>query len=98
MPGAEHHTASKSNILVSIPPLPSTTFLAGFTVRKCFLIFSIRHISLIGHILFQTKFLGKKSPEILMLIIVRYACSNVCSHMYVLFSLAGHEPDLIKDP
>lgn len=33
-----------------------------------------------------------------MLIIVRSACGNVFSHMYVPFSLAGHKPGLIKEP
>ena len=33
-----------------------------------------------------------------MLIIVRYACSNLCSHMCIPFSLVGHKTGLIKQP
>lgn len=34
----------------------------------------------------------------LMLIIVRYTCSTMYSHMYVPFSLAGHKTGLIEEP
>lgn len=34
----------------------------------------------------------------LMLIIVKYACSDMFSHMYVFFSLAGHKTILTKEP
>lgn len=33
-----------------------------------------------------------------MLIIVRYTCSTMYSHMYVPFSPAGHKTGLIEEP